>query len=131
MAEITPVKRGTPFIANITMERGDDVPIRAVVKVGTTVENITGCSMRFMVKSKLVDDNADAIISLSVGSGIVLTDATNGVATATIPRADTEELNLTSSANKTYKWEWEYTNGGLRTTIGKGDLVIVPDVIQP
>lgn len=55
--------------------------------------NLTGKTLKFMVKYRFEDDDSKALISLSTSAGIVLTDPTNGIATATIGPSATAGLD--------------------------------------
>ena len=63
----------------------------AVLQNGAPL-NVTGKTLYFTAKFKVQDADAAAVVKKSTGSGIVVTDAPNGLATLTINPADTAAL---------------------------------------
>jgi hypothetical protein len=76
--------------------KGATLDILHVVYVdpeGVTPANLTGATMRTMVKARQNDSDGSALITKNIGSGITITDAANGKATTRIDAADTNSLS--------------------------------------
>ena len=89
----------------------------------TTIRNITGYALSFMVKTNLADADAAAVITKTTGSGIVISgsyhqnpNSNTQVATVTISAA-----NATIS-QRSYFWELKRTDATHETRLAHGLL---------
>ena len=77
---------------NLQLSERNDETINLVLLQpdGITPYNLTGATVRFFIKPSAAsgDTDIDVILLSNVTSGIVVTDAVNGLATVTIPMAD-------------------------------------------
>jgi hypothetical protein len=81
-----------------TITKGQTTILESVVYTnnGLATANLTSASVSFMVKKNVADLDAEALITKSVGSGIVITDAVNGVLQITLNASDTNDLSYQS-----------------------------------
>ena len=89
----------------------------------TTIRDITGYALSFMVKTNLADADAAAVITKTTGAGIVISgsyhqnpNSNTQVATVTISAA-----NATIS-QRSYWWELKRTTSGSETRLAHGLL---------
>jgi hypothetical protein len=104
--------------ANIEFYKGEDDVLTVSMSPAT---NITGWTIKFTVRKNYNDPTA--LITKTVGSGITVTDATNGVFTITIASADTSGLDL-----RAYAFDVQRTSAGNRTVLTIGNLTLLPEV---
>jgi hypothetical protein len=104
--------------ANFSFYKGEDVTITDTMSPAT---NITGWSLQFTVRKNFGD--ATALITKTIGSGITVTDLTNGIFKIAVANADTS--GLTPGA---YVYDVERTDSGNRTVLTTGYLNILPEV---
>lgn len=71
------IKKNTAFTVDLAFTEADGTPL-----------NITGGTVRFMMKANESDLDAAAIVSKQTGSGVTITDASLGTAEATITSTD-------------------------------------------
>ena len=80
------------------------------------VVDITGATAEFIMAKR---PGKSAVVTKTVGSGIVITDATNGLLEITLEPADTETLS------GTFHHELEVTDlGGRKTTVLFGTVTV-------
>jgi hypothetical protein len=98
----------------------------AVVLNGSPV-NLAGGTLEYTAKWAVTDPDAAAVIQLSTAtSGIVVTDATNGLATITIPSSGTSSLPYRTSI---LYHDVRFTDStGAVHTILYGTLTVKPNV---
>jgi len=77
---------------DLVMYRGDTRSFQLTMAEDGAPLDLTGATLRFTGKRKIGDDDADAVVSVATGSGIVVTDAVNGEIRVTIPSDQTEAL---------------------------------------
>lgn len=100
---------------------GFQVTITQTVSDVTTPIDLTGYTLRLQIK-KCADDET-AIVDLTNGSGITLTDAANGIATI-------DGFNVPDVFG-TYVYDLQYTTaGGQTTTYLVGTVTIEKDVTR-
>lgn len=109
----------TAIQSNFSLYKGEDV---VVTDSMTPVTNITGWSLQFTLRKNYGD--ATALVTKTVGAGITVTDATNGVFKITLASADTANLALGN-----YVYDVERTDVGNRTVLSIGNLNILPEVL--
>lgn len=104
------------------LEQGSRFNKKLTLKESTTgpVIDITGWTWEMQVKKKV---GGTAILTLTDGDGITVTDATNGELEIDIPSADTESLSP-----GTYKYDLEYTTGGETTRLLEGDIEVTAQI---
>jgi len=105
----------------LTMYRGDTRRFTLTIKRNGAAEDLTGLTgtgLSFTTKGA-------AVISKTIGSGIVLTDAAAGIATLTLLPADTSAL--TNGATLSFDVQL-ITLGGDVETIATGILQVLKDV---
>lgn len=119
--------------STITVTSGDDYLeaggedrrlVVTVTKSGDTVD-LTDTVPTFMVKRRRTDDDADALITKTIGSGVVLADqgTDEGVAYIEIAAADTADLA------GTFRWELSAEDAVGTITLRAGQFVVKPDLI--
>lgn len=83
-------------VENLTVIRGDDkiFTVNIESKETGTSTDLTGSVIVLTAKKRREDLDGEAVISLSVGSGITITDAAGGQFQVKIPAADTNVLEL-------------------------------------
>jgi hypothetical protein len=91
---------------------------------GTTVQNVTGWAISFMVKKHATDSDANAkITKTTAAGGIVLTAPLSGLITITLTKADTVNLPADS-----YAYEVKRTDVGSGTVLTQGKLTLLQGV---
>jgi hypothetical protein len=105
-------------VANFSFYKGEDVTI---TDTASPVTNITGWSLQFTVRKQYGD--ATALITKTVGAGITITDATNGVFKVAIANGDTANL-----APGAYVYDIQRIDAGFRTVLSTGTMNILPEV---
>ena len=115
-------------MADLTMHRGDSLVLNIAVADPDTGDpvNLTGATLRLTAKRSLKDADSDAIVVLTTGTGITVTDASGGLAEAEIEPDATDDLG-----NVTLALAWDLqltTTEGRVFTVASGTLTITPDV---
>lgn len=82
---------------------------------GVTPENITGYSITF----EFCQNDYTTVYSKTVGSGIVLTDAVNGVLQVTVDPADTSALTP-----GVYRYALKRTDAGSEAVLAHGTVLL-------
>jgi hypothetical protein len=90
----------------------------------TTVREITGWALSFLVKRKQTDADVAALVTKTTGAGIAISGVFNGtpasntqVATVTIADTDTDSLN-----EGIYRWELKRTDAGSEARVAYGTI---------
>lgn len=80
------------------LNKGQTAKIESVVFTddGLTTANLTSASIQFMVKKNPADPDSQAVLTKSVGSGVVITNPTAGICQTTITASDTNNLSYLS-----------------------------------
>lgn len=91
--------------------------------------DLTGAALFFTAKLSTNDPDASAVVSLTLGSGIVLNDAQAGEGEVTIPPAATDSLTGPWPLALEYDLQAKLA-GGQIYTIERGRLIIEPDVTR-
>ncbi len=83
-------------VENLKVIRGDDkiFTVNISNKENKTSTDLTGAVIVMTAKKRREDLDVDAVISLSVGNGITITDAAGGQFQVKIPAADTNVLEV-------------------------------------
>lgn len=112
----------------LSIVRGDTCAWSVAVTFNGAVFSLVGCTLRFTVKRSPKDSDADAVITrTSVGNGISITDAANGL--AQIVLTPTHTANLQPLEN--YVWDLQVTtvSGQVYTPDGlRGKISVIADV---
>lgn len=114
----------TAGIYHFTIEQGTDcvLPIEYTDATGTPID-LTGCSAALMIRRAY--DDADPIVSLSIGNGITI-NGTAGTFLVTIDSALTAEL-----APGTAVYDLKLTDSlGNPVLLIKGNVIILPTVTR-
>lgn len=90
---------------------------------GTTPQSISGWSLSWMLKRRLTDADASAILTKTTASGIALTTPASGICTVTIADTDT-----TSIASGDYYHELKRTDAGYESVLVTGKAVLLRGV---
>lgn len=114
---------------NYEIFRGDDRDITIAVKTPAGVaQNITGWTFWVTGKVSLADADAAAIFQrTSANGGVVITDAANGLATATIRGADTSALTAETTLFVDIQGK---DTAGRVATLATGKIKVVLEVTQ-
>jgi hypothetical protein len=89
----------------------------------TTIRNITGYALNFMVKTNLADADAAAVITKTISSGITITGTFHQN-----PNSNTQAANVAITAadatiaQRSYWWELKRTDSGSETRLAYGLL---------
>jgi hypothetical protein len=87
-----------------------------------SVMDLTGATVQW----RMVNAAGDVELDYAVGTGIVVTDAPNGVITITVPTADSADI-----APGEYKDSCRVTVGGVPTTQSIGSITVRPSLFAP
>src|SRR4051812_22722308 len=97
-------------MAVITFPEGTTFRVQFTIKDKTTklAIDLTGSTLEFAVfnHSDSYTGNVIPVLTYTIGSGITLTDPTNGVCVVTFPPDDTVDLSVNNTA--TYDWELNF-----------------------
>jgi hypothetical protein len=97
-----------------------------VTKAGVAVD-LTGATLKFLVKRRRLDADADALITKTTSSGITLASpqsgATKGVAYLTLDEANTDDLS------GRYLWELEGDDAVGKVTLAAGVFNVKADLV--
>jgi hypothetical protein len=112
---------------HLEITRGDDETIAIAVTDQDTgaVVDLTGSTLRWMVKSLPGDADAAALLSKTNGAGITLTNASQGLATIAVAATDTAAL-----AAGMYWWELQGRLAGLISTLASGRIKLRADLVR-
>lgn len=108
--------------------RGDTyvMDLTAIQDSSDNALDLTGATLTMTAKFNVTDDNADALFELTTtGGGIVITDATAGEFTVTIPPAATLDCPFIKTI---IFYDIQYSLSGTIYTILRGQLIVVPDI---
>jgi len=105
-------------LANLSFYRGEDITLTVTM---TPVTDITGWTLQFTVRKQYGDTTA--LLAKTVGAGVTITDATNGVFTVALASAETTGLDL-----RAYVYDIQRTNAGNRTVLTIGSVTLLPEV---
>lgn len=109
-----------PGVQNLTFVRGDTETVQVTMTSdGTTPINITGRTYAAQLRS-----NPD-IATISASATCAITDASNGVMTATFSASATSDLSPGM-----YYWDLQETNGSVITTVLAGTVTVLADVTR-
>jgi len=112
-------------MTDFSMKRGDTFLIDHTITSGGAAFDLTGKSLRFVAKRSVADADSAAVIVHTIGAGIVVTNATGGLARTTISPADTTGLPALAQA---LAWELQLTDGSNVYSVDAGTLLVSPDV---
>lgn len=95
----------------------------------TTIRDITGWSLSWMLKDDLSDPDAQAVLTKTTGSGIVISGTYHQNPNSNTQRA-TVSLSAadTTIAQRSYWWELKRTDSGSETRLAYGLLAVGPTV---
>jgi hypothetical protein len=113
-------------MAELNMHRGDTLSFDLAVTdgVGAPV-NLAGASLRFTAKRSTSQADSAALIALTIGDGITVTDAAGGLAHVEATPAKTSGLE---AATLSLTWDEQLTTGTQVFTVASGYLTVMPDV---
>jgi len=108
------------------MTRGDNVGFSGNATLEGEPYDLAGCLLYFTAKRQYTDADSAAIFQKSVGSGITITNPTQGLFTVAIAPLDTAAL---SKVKTILVWDLQLQDGsGKIYTLAQGNLVVNPDV---
>lgn len=112
---------------DLEMIRGDTLTMQIRVSdEDDSYLNLTSAAIIFMAKENITDDDLDAKIAKSVGSGITIDEATNGLFTVVLSPSDTEDLDAGN-----YYYDIEVTDASSNVyTVMIGLLTLIADVTR-
>lgn len=88
--------------------------------------DITSASVTFTAKRKASDDDDDAIVQKSVGSGVTITDGPNGRCSVQLQESDTDDLTVPL----TLRWDLEIEGSDGKQTVAAGTLRVMVDITR-
>jgi hypothetical protein len=112
MPQNSPITHRDQFVA------GDDKTLRI------TIDNdgsIAGWALSFIFKRSRFDADADALFTKTVGDGVTISDAVNGVVDVQIDRADTVD----AGPGMSYWYDLVRTDTGSYATEAYGNVVLL------
>lgn len=113
---------------NLKMYRGDTAQFRVTaLDIDGNPLDITGASAWFTAKRTTQDGDVDAVFQKTVGTGITITDAPNGVMLVQLAEADTN--TLTKKEILEYDLQIKDTSDGVYT-VARGALTVEADVTR-
>ncbi len=115
-------------MTDFTITRGDTIGLNVAVSAGGTVYPLVGVKMWFTAKNSYNDPDSSAVFQKTIGSGIVITNTTLGLATVTIDPTDTYGLP-SSKTLLVYDLQVEDASGNVYT-VASGNLIVLPDVTR-
>ena len=104
--------------ADAAFHQGEDLTLTATM---APAANITGWTLTFSIKKQYGD--AAALLTKTVGAGITIIDAANGVFQIALASADTAALET-----RQYVFDIQRTNSGSRTVLTIGNITVLPQV---
>jgi hypothetical protein len=111
---------------NFTMTRGNNVTLSGTATLSGDPYELGGCLLWFTAKYRYTDADLDAVFQKSIGSGITITNPTQGLFTVAILPADTLAV---AKARTVLVWDLQVQDGsGKVYTLNSGSIVINPDV---
>ena len=114
-------------MANIRIKRGRTRKWTYIVSDTNGIRDITNDHLWFTVKTRAsLADNA-ALFQLTIGSGITLTDPTNGTFTVEVSPARTWNCPAKRTVY-VYDLTIEYATSAERYPLDEGNFVVEPDV---
>lgn len=112
----------------LTMVRGDSASWLLSATLNGAPYNVAGCLIWFSGKRSVADGDVDAVFMKTLGGGVTVTDAANGLVTVTLSPTDTETL---PSSRVILDWDLQVkTAGGAIYTVALGKLTVFPDVTR-
>ena len=115
-------------MANITMSRGDSVVLSGSLTLGGDPYDLSGASLWFTAKTKHTDADEDAIFQKTVGDGITVVSAAQGLISVAIDPDDTSSL---SAVKTQLVWDLQVVDSeGNVYTAASGYLIVNPDVTE-
>lgn len=116
-------------MSSLVVTRQDDETLTLTVTDPDTGDpvDITGGELTFLVKRDIGDDDADALVTKTVGDGIGIADqiADTGQATVTIASADTDGIEP-----GVYPWELQAVLAASVKTLARGRIRIARDLVR-
>lgn len=103
---------------DISFYKGEDITLTVTMAPATV---ITGWTLAFKLRKTFGD--TVLVTKTTGGSGITITDATNGVFTVTIPKASTQDLDA-----RAYVFDVARTDSGFQKILTIGALTLLPEV---
>lgn len=113
---------------NLIITRGDDETLSIAVTDRDTGDavDLTGATLRFMVKRRRSDGDDDALVDKSTGAGITIeSPSTDGLATVTVEDSDTDDVEPGRAF-----WELQGILAGEVKTLAAGRITIRRDLIR-
>jgi len=115
---------------SFSMHSGDDRVLEFTINNQTDAapENITGATMTFAISKPSAGSSTPApagaaLVTKTVGAGIVLVTPASGRANVTLAPADTAALK------GTYYYELQVVLGGVTSTVAFGSVLIYNDLV--
>lgn len=112
---------------NLEMLCGDTFQFTITVTRAGSPVNLTGASLWVTAKHKKSDLDSQAVFQLTIGSGIVVTDAAGGIAAATVVPSNTTALRG-ADTSLYFDVQLKESGGATTSTLVKGDLLVEADV---
>jgi hypothetical protein len=109
-------------MTDLSITRGDTRTFTHTITRSAVAVDLTGATLSFMVKTDAYQADVDAVITKTIGSGIVVSAPATGVAVTTVLPANTSGL---AAGRLDYIWELVMTEAnGVVTTVERGAFVI-------
>lgn len=111
---------------NITLLHGDTYLATLTIERDGAAADLTGCTLKLMVKLDFLTPDASAPLTLTAGSGLTVVDALAGIVDIEITAAQTAALN----ASYPYVWDFQVKEAGGRIfTAAGGGVLLTHDVV--
>lgn len=112
----------------LVMVRGDSASWLLGAARNGAAYNLTGASLWFTAKYTTADADVAAVFQKTLADGLVITDAVNGLVTATLAPSDTSTL---PDSRTILDWDLQVkTVAGSVYTVAIGKLTVFPDVTR-
>ena len=113
---------------NLKMYRGDTAEFRVTaLDIDGNPLNLTGASAWFTAKRTTSDDDNSAVFQKTVGNGITIIDAINGIMLVRLAEADTS--SIAGKEYLEYDLQVKDTSNGV-WTVARGSLLVLADVTR-
>lgn len=125
-------------MSDITLQRGEYANKRITVTKSGTAFDLTGSTVRMVIRNDgypagTTSDDTGAVLVKTVGSGITLTDPTNGIMDIEFARADTNTLEFSTTRRQVELiYSIEVIPDGYTSSVPllDGLIIVTPDIVR-
>jgi hypothetical protein len=111
---------------DLTILRGDTYLARLTISRDGAAADLTGATLKMMIKPDAMTLDANATLSLTTSAGLTVIDALSGIVDVELTPAQTDDLK----PGKIYVWDFQVRESGGRVfTACGGTVKISTDVV--